>query len=127
ASATTSGRVDLTWADNATTETAYAVERSSDGNTNWSALTSTLAANTVSYADTAVSPSTTYFYRVKASAPTVSSSYSNTASATTAASSANLSVFADNLTTGWVSWSWNSTVNFANTNPVYSGTRSIAY
>jgi peptidoglycan/xylan/chitin deacetylase (PgdA/CDA1 family) len=36
-------------------------------------------------------------------------------------------IYADALATGWESWSWDSTINFANTAPVYSGTRSIKY
>ncbi len=36
------------------------------------------------------------------------------------------SVYADALASGWVNWSWGSTVDFAATAPVYSGNRAIA-
>lgn len=35
-------------------------------------------------------------------------------------------VYDDALTTGWANWSWGTTVSFANTSPVYMGTRSIS-
>jgi titin len=47
-------RVDVTWDDNATTETGYEVDRRLAGGT-WALLTTT-AANTTSYADTTVPP-----------------------------------------------------------------------
>lgn len=74
--------VNLTWTDNATTETAYTVERSGDGGSTWSVLTSTLPANTQSYSDTSVAPLTTYSWRVKATNASGASPYSNIASAT---------------------------------------------
>jgi hypothetical protein len=58
--------VDLTWTDNAKTETGYAVERSTDGGSSWSALATALASNTVAYSDTTSSPGGTYHYRVRA-------------------------------------------------------------
>ena len=39
---------------------------------------------------------------------------------------AELVVYSDSLAAGWNNWSWNTTANFANTSPVYSGTNSIA-
>src|SRR5207247_7172615 len=83
ATAPSSTTVKLAWADNATNETAYTVERSPDGSTNWTVLTSTLAANATSYSDTTVNALTTYYYRVKATNATSSSNYSNTANITT--------------------------------------------
>jgi hypothetical protein len=74
--------VNLTWTDNATTETAYMVERSGNSGSTWSVLTSTLPANTQSYSDASVAPLTTYSWRVKATNASGSSGYSNTASAT---------------------------------------------
>ncbi len=35
--------------------------------------------------------------------------------------------FDDALTSGWASWSWGAALNFAITNPVYSGTKSISF
>ncbi len=39
---------------------------------------------------------------------------------------ADVIVYQDALAAGWSNWSWNTTVNFANTSPVRSGTNSIA-
>jgi hypothetical protein len=44
----------------------------------------------------------------------------------TPAPAADLVVYGDALASGWENWSWNTTVNFANTSPVQSGTNSIA-
>ena len=79
ATAASNSRIDLTWADNATNETAYAVERSLDGSGGWVDLTSTLPADTTIYSDTGLSADTAYHYRVKATNATGSSGYSNTA------------------------------------------------
>jgi hypothetical protein len=78
----TSLAVDLSWTDNASTETAYTVERSANGGSTWSVLTSTLPGGTQSYSDTSVAPVTTYSWRVKATNGSGSSAYSNVASAT---------------------------------------------
>jgi fibronectin type 3 domain-containing protein len=81
ATAVSSSQINLTWTDNATNETSYVVQRSTDG-TNWSTQ-ATLGANSTSYTDTSVAAGTTYYYRVQALDGTISSPYSNTASATT--------------------------------------------
>jgi hypothetical protein len=47
--------VGLKWADKATNETRYEVERATNGGA-FSPLTTTLAANTVSYTDATVAP-----------------------------------------------------------------------
>ncbi len=88
ATAASSSQIDLKWADNATNETAYAVERSTNGSTGWTVLTSTLAAGTTSYSATGLSASTTYYFRVKATNSAGSSPYSNVANATTSATTA---------------------------------------
>ena len=81
AAASSSSAIALAWADNATTETAYLVERSSDGVV-FSQIAS-LAANTTHYTNTGLAASTTYYYRVRASNAGSASAYSNAASATT--------------------------------------------
>ncbi len=45
----------------------------------------------------------------------------------TAAAAATLPVYADALAGGWASWSWGSTVNFASTAPVHSGSSAITF
>lgn len=81
ATAISSTRVDLTWVDNATTETGFKIERSTDGVT--FAQVATVGANVTSYADTGVSGGRTYTYRVRAATTYGDSAYSATAQATT--------------------------------------------
>jgi len=103
--------VNLTWADNASNETAYIVERStSSAFTNVTAFN--LGANTISMSDAGLAADTTYYYRVKAANATDASGYafSNaatiplavTASAVAASSSQiNVSWTNDNTETGF--------------------------
>jgi hypothetical protein len=72
----------LGWTDNATTENGFLVERSLNSLTGYSQVAS-LPANTTSYTDNGVSPSTTYYYRVAAYNGSGNSAYSNTAFVTT--------------------------------------------
>ncbi len=58
--------VELTWLDNAATETGYVLQRSDSGSAGPYDVIATLAANTTSYTDTAVSATTTYHYRLAA-------------------------------------------------------------
>ena len=76
-------KVVLSWTDNASSETAYTVERSLDGSTNWTVLSSASPGNSNGYSDVSVNPLTTYYYRVKATNAVGSSGYSNTSSITT--------------------------------------------
>ncbi len=46
---------------------------------------------------------------------------------TTASADGGISIYNDSLNSGWSSWSWNSNVNFENTNPVSSGSDSISF
>ncbi len=70
----------LAWADNATTETGFKIERGTDG----LAFTQidTAAADATSYGDASASGSAPYFYRVRATNAAGDSGYSNLASAT---------------------------------------------
>jgi hypothetical protein len=81
ATATSASQIDLSWKDNSTKETAYTLERSLDGSTNWTELTSTLPADTTTYSDTGLNAGATYYYRVKATNENGSSDYSNIANA----------------------------------------------
>jgi Zn-dependent metalloprotease len=79
-----SSRVNLAWLDNATNETGYKVERSSDG-VSFTQI-SQLGANVTSYASTSLDAGSTFYYRVRAYEGTVNNSeYSNVATATTLA------------------------------------------
>ncbi|HXG68502.1 MAG TPA: Ig-like domain-containing protein [Blastocatellia bacterium] len=83
ATAVSKSQINLAWADNATTETGFKIERSTD-NINFTQI-ATVGANVTSYQNTGLSRSTTYYYRVRTYNGGGDSAYSNTASATTPA------------------------------------------
>ena len=60
-----SDTIDLSWTDNSNTETGFEIERSDDGGTTWTSVT-TEAANAVTYSDAGLGSTTTYAYRVRA-------------------------------------------------------------
>jgi len=70
----------VNWSDNATNETNFVLERSTNG-TNYTVI-ATLGANVTSYNDTGLVPNTQYYYQIKAINATESSVY-NSASLTT--------------------------------------------
>lgn len=74
-------RVALAWSDQSTTETGFKIERSTN-NVSWVQV-ATVGANTETYEDTALNPSTTYYYRVCAYNDVGNSSYTNTVNAAT--------------------------------------------
>lgn len=76
-----SSAIDLVWADNASDEEGFNIERSSDG-ANFSALT-TVGANVTAYNDGGLTASTAYYYRVSAYNLAGTSATSNVANATT--------------------------------------------
>ena len=84
--AISAGQVNLTWVDNANSETGFRIERATNNafTTGLVTLTST-AANVVSYSDTTVSGNTIYYYRVYAFNQGGASLVSNVASVTTPA------------------------------------------
>ncbi|MBN1671106.1 MAG: fibronectin type III domain-containing protein, partial [Kiritimatiellae bacterium] len=81
ASATSSTAVTLTWQDNSSNETAFKIDRSTDGST-WSRIKET-GSNVTTYTDSGLAAGQKYYYRVKASNSVGDSGYSNVASATT--------------------------------------------
>jgi hypothetical protein len=85
ATALSSSKISLSWADNSNNETAFLIERSLNG-VAWSQV-ATVAANTTAYTDSSLSARTRYYYRVRAvnanTNPATYSAYSNVASATT--------------------------------------------
>ena len=58
--------VQLRWTDTSTNESAYGVQRSTNGGTTWTDVAS-LPLGSTTYLDSSVTPSTTYAYRVAAS------------------------------------------------------------
>lgn len=83
ATALSETQVRLAWTDNATDETAYAVQRSTDSNS-WSVLTVSLPANSTNYTDATCAPSTLYFYRVNCTNANGASSFAVTSLTTPA-------------------------------------------
>jgi Zn-dependent metalloprotease/transcriptional regulator CtsR len=81
ATAVSSGRINLAWADNSTYEQGFKVERSTDGAT-FTEIAS-VGANVTAYVSLGLAGSTTYHYRVRAFDGPNLSGYSNVASATT--------------------------------------------
>lgn len=75
-------QITVSWTDNSSTETGFKVQRSANGSTGWSTITTT-AANVTSYPDTGLSTNTTYYYRVISTNAGGDSAPSNTANATT--------------------------------------------
>ena len=84
AAANPTSSVAMSWVDNATNETGYRVERSSDGAT--FAQRAQLASGATSYVDTGLASGATYYYRVLAYNSAGSSAYSNVASGQTQSS-----------------------------------------
>ena len=76
ANAVSNQQVNISWTDNATTETAYQLFRSTGNNSAYRVL-ATLPANTTQYTDTACFPNVSYFYRVRAVLQESFSAYSN--------------------------------------------------
>ncbi len=74
--------VPLAWTDNASNETGFYVERSTNGGSSYSRI-ATLGAGVTTYNDTTVSRRKTYVYRVQAYNAAGGSGYTNTLSATT--------------------------------------------
>jgi subtilisin family serine protease len=107
ASAASSSSIQLGWGA-VPGASAYKVERSPDGATNWMQIAGTGSATTA-YLDSGLAASTTYYYRVRASNGAGDSSASPTAGATTVAAvpaaPASLTVSAASSTTVQASWS----------------------
>ena len=59
-------RIDLTWADHSSTATAYNVQQSLDGSTNWTSVANGASTATSASILAAFTPSTPYFFRVQA-------------------------------------------------------------
>ncbi|WP_298607129.1 fibronectin type III domain-containing protein [uncultured Spirosoma sp.] len=89
ATAASTSQINLSWTDNASTETDFEIERSTDGN-NFARI-ATVTANVTTFQNTGLTENTRYYYRVRAynKAASSYSDYSNTANATTLSNSVN--------------------------------------
>lgn len=83
AAASSKTQINLTWTDNATTETGFKIERCTGSTCSNFAQIATVGANVKSYSSTGLKRATTYRYRVRAYNTGGDSGYSNTANATT--------------------------------------------
>jgi hypothetical protein len=83
ATAVSSSQINLAWTDNSADESDFHIERRTSGGS-WTEI-ATVSANTQSYSDTGLDPSTTYYYRVRdhRHSDNMYSDWSNEASATT--------------------------------------------
>src|SRR5439155_8331651 len=85
ATAVSLSQIDLTWADNSSTEDGFKIERCQGaGCTNFAQIAQ-VGLGVATYSDLGLSPATIYSYRVRAYNSGGDSAYSNTASATTLA------------------------------------------
>jgi hypothetical protein len=75
-------RINLNWADHASNETGFKIERSTRTNSRFEQI-ATVGQNVTSYNDTGTRKGTSYYYRVRATNADGDSAYSNEASATT--------------------------------------------
>lgn len=82
ATAVSSSEIALNWADQSNNEDGFTVQRSPNGNGNWSTI-ATLGANATGYSNSGLSAATIYHYRVRAFNGAGNSGWSNTANATT--------------------------------------------
>ncbi len=80
ATAASSSQINLAWKDNATNETGYGIQRSTDGST--FSTVATLGANSTSFASTNLSADTTYYFRVIATNASGSSAYASASART---------------------------------------------
>ncbi|MFH0976967.1 MAG: fibronectin type III domain-containing protein [Spirochaetota bacterium] len=78
-------QINLSWTDNSDNETGFRIERAPDsgGSAGTFSQIATVSANTATYSNTGLSPSTRYYYRVYAYNSAGNSSYSSVVSATT--------------------------------------------
>jgi hypothetical protein len=82
ATAATGTQINLSWTNNATTQTGFHIDRATSSDFTQNLVTQT-AAGATTFSDSGLTPGTTYFYRVRAFNSSGDSANSNTASATT--------------------------------------------
>ncbi len=83
ASSVSSSTINLTWFDQSNNEDGYIIERSEVAETSGFIHIAALAADVVSFDDTALNPATSYWYRIHAFNSAGNSAYTNTGNAVT--------------------------------------------
>src|SRR2546427_8647611 len=83
ATATSASQINLSWTAPFGTISGYAIERSTDGGSTWSAIVSNTGSTSTTYSDTGLASATQYTYRVSAINSVGTSTPSSSASATT--------------------------------------------
>ena len=78
-------KINLTWVDNSNNEGGFTAERSLDGLTNWSTVTTNIDGNATSFSNSGLTSGTQYFYRLKSTNTFGSSTWTNIVNATTTA------------------------------------------
>jgi peptidoglycan/xylan/chitin deacetylase (PgdA/CDA1 family) len=135
--ASNSGKVvSFAFVSNGTDSVSINSKEASTGNPVLSITTSTTTAITPTITPTrtptitpTITPTTTPIITptlTPTSMPTVTPTISPTLTITPTPATV-ATIYDDSLAPGWQSWSWDSVINFANTTPLLSGTKSISY
>ncbi|KAA2243311.1 carbohydrate-binding protein [Chitinophaga agrisoli] len=112
-------QINLNWTDR-TNETNFKIQRSTDS-INWNDV-ATVAANTSTYQDKNLTPTTRYYYRVYATTAVGNSSFSNTVSAVTAAGTLVPVVTSATTATGTAGTAFQYNITATNTPQSYNAT-----
>ena len=83
ATAISSTQINLTWSDNSTNETGFAIDRATDAAFTQNVVTTTVGQNATSASINGLNPTTLYYFRVRATNGANQSANSSSASATT--------------------------------------------
>jgi len=122
ATAVSNSEIDLTWTENATNQTGFKIERSTDGVTFAPLVT---IGNVTSYADTSFTVGQLYYYRVRATIAVGDSIYSNTSTAIAPTPPATpTNVHATLITANELDLAWNDNANNEDNYVIYRKTGS---
>lgn len=103
-------QINLSWADNASNETGFKLERKTGAGGAYSQIASP-GVNATSYADTGVTAGSTYYYRVRATNSGGDSGYSNETSVSFVVPNAPSGLAAADLASGTVRLTWTDNSN----------------